>query len=105
MASELDREYNNIDWALIDKDQYCLITKAIDNGIDMNVRYKAAEKVMSMANIAITELANKAKEMIEQTNHTMKDFDTESLNEALKTLKDSNGMANKIVISSNKDGD
>ena len=105
MASELDREYNNIDWALIDKDQYCLITKAIDNGIDMNVRYKAAEKVMSMANIAITELANKAKEMIEQTNHTMKDFDTESLNEALKTLKDSNGMANKIVISNNKDGD
>ena len=58
-----------------------------------------------MANIAITELANKAKEMIEQTNNTMKDFDTGSLNEVLKTLKDSNDMANKIVISNNKDGD
>lgn len=66
---------------------------------------RQAEKVMSMANIAITELANKAKEMIEQTNNTMKDFDTGSLNEVLKTLKDSNDMANKIVISNNKDGD
>ena len=47
----------------------------------------------------------KAKEMIEQTNNTMKDFDTGSLNEVLKTLKDSNDMANKIVISNNKDGD
>ena len=104
-SGELDREYDNIDWKLIDGDQYYLITKAIDSGIDMNVRYKAAEKVMSMANIAITELANRAKEMIEQTNNTMKDFDTESLNEILKTLKDSNDMANKIVISNNKDGD
>ena len=104
-SGELDREYHNIDWELIDDDQYYLITKAIDSGIDMNVRYKAAERVMSMANIAITELANKAKEMIEQTNNTMKDFDTESLNDVLKTLKDSNDMANKIVISSNKDGD
>lgn len=104
-SGELDREYHNIDWELIDDDQYYLITKAIDSGIDMNVRYKAAEKVMSMANIAITELANKAKEMIEQTNNTMKDFDTGSLNEVLKTLKDSNDMANKIVISNNKDGD
>lgn len=104
-SGELDREYNNIAWELIDKGQYYLITKAIDSGIDMSVRYKAAEKVMSMANIAITELANKAKEMIEQTNNTMKDFDTGSLNEVLKTLKDSNDMANKIVISNNKDGD
>lgn len=104
-SGELDREYHNIDWELIDDDQYYLITKAIDSGIDMNVRYKAAERVMSMANIAITELANKAKEMIEQTNNTMKDFDTESLNDVLKTLKDSNDMANKIVISNNKDGD
>lgn len=104
-SGELDREYHNIDWELIDDDQYYLITKAIDNGIDMSVRYKAAEKVMSMANIAMTELANKAKEMIEQTNNTMKDFDTESLNDVLKTLKDSNNMANKIVISNNKDGD
>ena len=71
----------------------------------MSVRYKAAEKVMSMANIAITELANKAKEMIEQISVTTKDIDTESLNEVLKTLKDSNDMANKIVISNNKDGD
>lgn len=60
---------------------------------------------MSMANIAITELANKAKEMIEQISVTTKDIDTESLNEVLKTLKDSNDMANKIVISNNKDGD
>lgn len=104
-SGELDREYHNIDWELIDDDQYYLITKAIDNGIDMSVRYKAAEKVMSMANIAITELANKAKEMIEQISVTTKDIDTESLNEVLKTLKDSNDMANKIVISSNKDGD
>lgn len=104
-SGELDREYHNIDWELIDDDQYYLITKAIDSGIDMNVRYKAAEKVMSMANVAITELANKAKEMIEQTNNTMKDFNTESLNDVLKTLKDSNDMANKIVISNNKDGD
>lgn len=104
-SGELDREYHNIDWESIDDDQYYLITKAIDSGIDMNVRYKAAERVMSTANIAITELANKAKEMIEQTNNTMKDFDTESLNEILKTLKDSNDMANKIVISNNKDGD
>lgn len=104
-SGELDREYNNINWELVDKDQYCLITKATDSGIDMNIRYKAAEKVMSMANIAMTELANKAKEMIEQTNNTMKDFDTESLNDVLKTLKDSNNMANKIVISNNKDGD
>lgn len=104
-SGELDREYNNIAWKLIDKDQYYLITKAIDSGIDMNVRYKAAEKVMSMANIAITELASKAKKMIEQTNNTMKDFDTGSLNEVLKTLKNSNNMANKIVISNNKDGD
>lgn len=104
-SGELDREYHNIDWELIDDDQYYLITKAIDNGIDMSVRYKAAEKVMSMANIAITELANKAKEMIEQISVTTKDIDTESLNEVLKTLKDSNNMANKIVISNNKDGD
>lgn len=104
-SGELDREYHNIDWELIDDDQYYLITKAIDNGIDMSVRYKAAEKVMSMANIAITELANKAKEMIEQISVTTKDIDTESLNEVLKTLKDSNDMANKIVISNNKDGD
>jgi hypothetical protein len=104
-SGELDREYYNIDWELIDDDQYYLITKAIDSGIDMNVRYKAAEKVMSMANIAITELANKAKEMIEQISVTTKDIDTESLNEVLKTLKDSNDMANKIVISNNKDGD
>lgn len=104
-SGELDREYNNIAWELIDRNQYCLITKAIDSGINMNVRYKAAEKVMSMANIAITELANKAKEMIEQISVTTKDIDTESLNEVLKTLKDSNDMANKIVISNNKDGD
>lgn len=104
-SGELDREYNNIAWELIDRNQYCLITKAIDSGISMNVRYKAAEKVMSMANIAITELANKAKEMIEQISVTTKDIDTESLNEVLKTLKDSNDMANKIVISNNKDGD
>lgn len=104
-SGELDREYHNIDWELIDDDQYYLITKAIDNGIDMSVRYKAAEKVMSMANIAITELANKVKEMIEQISVTTKDIDTESLNEVLKTLKDSNDMANKIVISNNKDGD
>ena len=104
-SGELDREYHNIDWELIDDDQYYLITKAIDNGIDMSVRYKAAEKVMSMANIAITELENKAKEMIEQISVTTKDIDTESLNEVLKTLKDSNDMANKIVISNNKDGD
>nr|DAL64184.1 MAG TPA_asm: hypothetical protein [Caudoviricetes sp.] len=104
-SGELDREYHNIDWELIDDDQYYLITKAIDNGIDMSVRYKAAERVMSMANIAITELANKAKEMIEQISVTTKDIDTESLNEVLKTLKDSNDMANKIVISNNKDGD
>ena len=58
-----------------------------------------------MSNIAITELANKAKEMIEQISVTTKDIDTESLNEVLKTLKDSNDMANKIVISNNKDGD
>lgn len=82
-----------------------MINAAIDSGIDMNVRYKAAEKVMSMANIAITELASKAKEMIEQISVTTKDIDTESLNEVLKTLKDSNDMANKIVISNNKDGD
>ena len=99
------RDSNNIDWESIDDTQYSMINAAIDSGIDMNVRYKAAEKVMSMANIAITELANKAKEMIEQTNNTMKDFDTGSLNEVLKTLKDSNDMANKIVISNNKDGD
>ena len=82
-----------------------MINAAIDSGIDMSVRYKAAERVMSMANIAITELANKAKEMIEQISVTTKDIDTESLNEVLKTLKDSNDMANKIVISNNKDGD
>lgn len=104
-SGELDREYNNIDWESIDNAQYSMINAAIDSGIDMNVRYKAAEKVMSMANIAVTELVNKAKEMIEQTNNTMKDFDTGSLNEVLKTLKDSNDMANKIVISNNKDGD
>lgn len=104
-SGELDREYNNIDWESIDYAQYSMINAAIDSGIDMNVRYKAAEKVMSMANIAVTELVNKAKEMIEQTNNTMKDFDTGSLNEVLKTLKDSNDMANKIVISNNKDGD
>jgi len=104
-SGELDREYNNIAWELIDKGQYYLITKAIDSGIDMSVRYKAAEKVMGMANIAITELANKVKEMIEQISVTTKDIDTESLNEVLKTLKDSNDMANKIVISNNKDGD
>lgn len=104
-SGELDREYNNIAWELIDKGQYYLITKAIDSGIDMSVRYKAAEKVMGMANIAITELANKVKEMIEQIGVTTKDIDTESLNEVLKTLKDSNDMANKIVISNNKDGD
>lgn len=104
-SGELDREYNNIAWELIDKGQYYLITKAIDSGIDMSVRYKAAEKVIGMANIAITELANKVKEMIEQISVTTKDIDTESLNEVLKTLKDSNDMANKIVISNNKDGD
>lgn len=104
-SGELDREYNNIAWELIDKGQYYLITKAIDSGIDMSVRYKAAEKVMGMVNIAITELANKVKEMIEQISVTTKDIDTESLNEVLKTLKDSNDMANKIVISNNKDGD
>lgn len=104
-SGELDREYNNIDWESIDNAQYSMINAAIDNGIDMSVRYKAAEKVMSMANIAITELANKAKEMIEQISVTTKDIDTESLNEVLKTLKDSNDMANKIVISNNKDGD
>lgn len=104
-SGELDREYNNIAWELIDDAQYSMINAAIDNGIDMSVRYKAAEKVMSMANIAITELANKAKEMIEQISVTTKDIDTESLNEVLKTLKDSNDMANKIVISNNKDGD
>ena len=71
----------------------------------MSVRYKAAEKVMGMANIAITELANKAKEMIEQISVTAKDIDTESLNEVLKTLTNNNDMANKIVISNNKDGD
>lgn len=104
-SGELDREYNNIAWELIDDAQYSMINAAIDSGIDMNVRYKAAEKVMSMANIAITELASKAKEMIEQISVTTKDIDTESLNEVLKTLKDSNDMANKIVISNNKDGD
>lgn len=104
-SGELDREYNNIDWKSIDYAQYSMINAAIDSGIDMNVRYKAAEKVMSMANIAITELASKAKEMIEQISVTTKDIDTESLNEVLKTLKDSNDMANKIVISNNKDGD
>lgn len=104
-SGELDREYNNIAWELIDKGQYYLITKAIDSGIDMSVRYKAAEKVMGMANIAITELANKAKEMIEQISVTAKDIDTESLNEVLKTLTNNNDMANKIVISNNKDGD
>lgn len=61
-SGELDRECNNIDWESIDDAQYSMINAAIDNGIDMSVRYKAAEKVMSMANIAITELANKAKE-------------------------------------------
>lgn len=104
-SGELDRECNNIDWESIDYAQYSMINAAIDSGIDMNVRYKAAEKVMSMANIAITELASKAKEMIEQISVTTKDIDTESLNEVLKTLKDSNDMANKIVISNNKDGD
>lgn len=104
-SGELDREYNNIDWESIDNAQYSMINAAIDSGIDMNVRYKAAEKVMSMANIAITELANKVKKMIEQISVTTKDIDTESLNEVLKTLKDSNDMANKIVISNNKDGD
>lgn len=104
-SGELDREYNNIDWKSIDYAQYSMINAAIDSGIDMNVRYKATEKVMSMANIAITELASKAKEMIEQISVTTKDIDTESLNEVLKTLKDSNDMANKIVISNNKDGD
>lgn len=104
-SGELDREYNNIAWELIDDAQYSMINAAIDSGIDMNVRYKAAEKVMSMANIAITELANKAKETIEQISVTTKNIDTESLNEVLKTLKDSNDMANKIVISNNKDGD
>lgn len=104
-SGELDRECNNIDWESIDDAQYSMINAAIDSGIDMNVRYKAAEKVMSMANIAITELASKAKEMIEQISVTTKDIDTESLNEVLKTLKDSNDMANKIVISNNKDGD
>lgn len=104
-SGELDREYNNIDKKSIDYAQYSMINAAIDSGIDMNVRYKAAEKVMSMANIAITELASKAKEMIEQISVTTKDIDTESLNEVLKTLKDSNDMANKIVISNNKDGD
>jgi hypothetical protein len=104
-SGELDREYNNIAWELIDKGQCYLITKAIDSGIDMSVRYKAAEKVMGMANIAITELANKAKEMIEQISVTAKDIDTESLNEVLKTLTNNNDMANKIVISNNKDGD
>ena len=43
--------------------------------------------------------------MIEQISVATKDIDTESLNEVLKTLKDSNDMANKIVISNNKDGD
>ena len=104
-SGELDRECNNIDWESIDDAQYSMINAAIDSGIDMNVRYKAAEKVMSMANIAITELASKAKEMIEQISVTTKDIDTESLNEVLKTLKDSNDMANKIIISNNKDGD
>lgn len=104
-SGELDREYNNIAWELIDDAQYSMINAAIDSGIDMNVRYKAAEKVMSMANIAITELVNKAKETIEQISVTTKNIDTESLNEVLKTLKDSNDMANKIVISNNKDGD
>lgn len=104
-SGELDRECNNIDWESIDDAQYSMINAAIDSGIDMNVRYKAGEKVMSMANIAITELASKAKEMIEQISVTTKDIDTESLNEVLKTLKDSNDMANKIVISNNKDGD
>lgn len=104
-SGELDRECNNIDWESIDDAQYSMINAAIGSGIDMNVRYKAAEKVMSMANIAITELASKAKEMIEQISVTTKDIDTESLNEVLKTLKDSNDMANKIVISNNKDGD
>lgn len=104
-SGELDREYNNIDWESIDDAQYDMINAAIDSGIDMSVRYKAAEKVMSMANIAVTELANKAKEMIEQINVTTKDIDTESLNEVLKTLKDSNDITNKITISTNKDGD
>lgn len=104
-SGELDREYNDIDWKSIDDVQYSMINAAIDSGIDMNVKYKAAEKVMSMANMAITELANKAKEIIEQTSVTMKDLDAESLNEVLKTLKDSNDIANKIVTSNNKDGD
>lgn len=104
-SGELDREYNNIDWESIDYDQHSMINAAIDSGIDMGVRYKAAEKVMSMANIAITELANKAKEMIEQISVTTKDIDLESLNEALKTLTNNNDIANKITISNNKDGD
>lgn len=104
-SGELDREYDNIDRKQIDDDQYYLISKAIDSGIDMGVRYKAAEKVMSMANIAVTELSNKAKEMIEQISVATKDIDTENLNELLKTLKDSNDIANKITISNNKDGD
>lgn len=78
-SGELDREYNNIDWESIDDAQYDMINAAIDSGIDMSVRYKAAENVMSMANIAITELANKAKEMIEQISVTTKDIDTEKL--------------------------
>ena len=98
-SGELDREYNNIDWESIDYDQHSMINAAIDSGIDMGVRYKAAEKVMSMANIAITELANKAKEMIEQIGVTTKDIDTESLNKALKTLTNNNDIANKITIS------
>lgn len=104
-SGELDREYNNIDWESIDDVQYSMINAAIDSGIDMSVRYKAAEKVMSMANIAVTELANKAKEMIEQISVTTKDIDLESLNEALKMLTNNNDITNKITISNNKDGD
>lgn len=104
-SGELGREYNNIDWESIDYDQHSMINAAIDSGIDMNVRYKAAEKVMGMANIAVTELANKAKEMIEQISVTTKDIDLESLNEALKMLTNNNDITNKITISNNKDGD
>ncbi len=104
-SGELNREYNNIDWESIDDAQYDMINAAIDSGIDMGVRYKAAEKVMSMANIAVTGLANKAKEMIEQISVATKNIDTESLNKVLKTLINSNDITNKITISNNKDGD
>lgn len=104
-SGELYKEYDNIDWNSVDDMQYDAICKAINTGIDINARYKAAEKVMSMANVAITELANKVKEMVEQTSVTMKNLDTDTLNNVLKTLKNSNKAINTIAVSGGKEGE